>query len=121
MVNSFLGTGTNTYVTFAGNTNGTVTITDSANHAIQNVWDDTHSLSAVYLDGTNTTYTGGPIGTGGLGNGGVAAIGYGADGSSGSFPFNGYICELGVNSFSANSTQESQMNSNQHGANGYNF
>ena len=117
-VNFFDGTlGTNTYATFAGGTNGTVTITDAAYHAIQNVWDDTNSLSAVYHDGTNTAYTGGPIGTAGFVN--SATIGYGVNGTN--LSFLGTICELGVNSFSANSTQKSAMNSNQHGLNGYNF
>ena len=97
-----------------------MTVTDNANHAIQIVWDDANSLSVVYHDGTNTAYTGGPIGTGTLAPG-SQTIGFGSDGGSGAFSFNGAIFELGVNGFPANSTQKSAMNSNQHGTNGYNF
>ncbi len=109
------GTSANTLTTFAGGANQSVTVSDNALHAIQNVWDDTNSLSAVYLDGSNTLYNG--IGTGGVG----PTIFIGTSGAMG-FPYDGTICEIGFDSISANSTQKSAMNSNQHSAaNGYNF
>ena len=118
----FSGTSANTITTFAGGSNESVTgngVADNAWLALQDVWDDTNSLSAIYANGTNTLYNG--IGTAGLGNGGGFDIFIGTSGGSG-FPYDGTICEIGVDNTSPSPTQKSQLTSNQRSiTTGYNF
>jgi len=101
-----------TWAVFAGSL-GNFTVSDSAFHAVQGIVNS--ASSAGYVDGVSTT---------GL-NAGVTGVA-GADKFTlgvlnGAF-VTGTICEAGSwNTGAWNLTTQSNMNANQHGANGYNF
>jgi hypothetical protein len=112
----------NTPLIFRSNTNSirildtttspaAVTMSDNVWHAFQGIWNSTSS--AIYVDATGTT---------GLNSAG-GAVSKQIHMSSNSFSnyFTGSIAEFGIWASAFSGTNAGDMNSNQHGANGYNF
>jgi hypothetical protein len=97
VVSVFPGSFANTLTTFAGNANQSVTVTDGALHAIQDVWDDANTLGAIHTDGSDTAQNG--IGTANLGFSNTIFIG---QNNSTSNPYDGTICEMGFDAISPN-------------------
>lgn len=99
---------TNTMILFAGSS-GSFSASDNTFHAVQGVFNGASSVG--YVDGSSNTVN---PGAGGM----VASIKLGN--LNGSF-LDGQVCEGGAWSGAWNVTQYGNVNTNQHGANGYNF
>ncbi len=103
---SYTAAAANTMQWGSSGTNFNVTASDAAFHAVNGTYDGASSV--VMVDGTDTT-----------GNAGAtAASGIVSVGNSGPFSSNIHLMEMGIWSGTGN---RSGLNSNQHGASGYNF
>jgi hypothetical protein len=103
-VQFLFNSGANQFTLYAGSVASPVTANDSAYHAIQGVYNGSSSI--IYVDGTQTT--GLSAGASALGN--TAPIILGA----GNNYLTGNIAEAGIWPIGLNTTQQSNMNSNQH-------